>query len=208
LKANSQNLRGRVAREAANLLYSGVEKEYKQAKLKAAKTLRCKFLPTNLEIAVELDRIAEENEGSARKERLIHLRKEALKLMNLLRAHNPILIGSVWRGTTHRESDIDITTYHNEPSDILQMLEQNGFKIVQTERMNVTKKGQKKTSFHVHLETPAKENIEIVVRNPEQFSREEKCEIYGDKIVGLTLRELERLLVENPAKRFLPFEDT
>ena len=208
MNANSLNLRGKVAREAASLLYSGVEKEYKQAKLKAAKILQCKFLPTNLEIAVELDKIAEENEGSARKERLIHFRKEALKLMSILRACNPILIGSVWRGTAHRESDIDITAYHNEPSGILQILEQNSFKIAHTERMNVTKKGQKKTSFHIYLETPTKENIEIIVRNPEQFSREEKCEIYGDKVVGLTLRELEKLLRENPTKRFLPFEDT
>jgi len=208
LKADSLNLREKIAREAASLLYFGVEKEYKQAKLKAAKIFRCKFLPTNLEIAVKLDKIAEENEGSARKERLIRLRKEALKLMSILKAYSPILIGSVWRGTTHRESDIDITVYHDETSDILRTLEQNNFKIAQTGWVSVIKKGQRKTSFHIHLETSTEENVEIIVRNLEQFSREEKCEIYGDKIVGLTLKELEKLLGENPTKRFLPFEDT
>jgi hypothetical protein len=64
----------RVAREAATLLYFGAEKEYKQAKLKAAKTFGVHFLPTNLEVALELDRIAEEKEGSARKERLVLMR--------------------------------------------------------------------------------------------------------------------------------------
>jgi hypothetical protein len=36
---DSVSSRKRVAREAANLLYYGAEKEYKQAKLKAAKTI-------------------------------------------------------------------------------------------------------------------------------------------------------------------------
>jgi predicted nucleotidyltransferase len=208
LNANSPSLRGKIAREAASLLYSGAEKEYKQAKLKAARTFQCKFLPTNLEIAVELDKIAEENEGPARKKRLIHLRKEALKLMSMLKEYNPILIGSVWRGTAHHESDIDITVHHDETSDILRILERNDLKIAQTKWMSVTKKGQKKTSFHIYLETPSNENIEIIVRNLEQLSREEKCEVYGDKIIGLTLKELGKLLKENPQRRFLPFEDT
>ena len=87
---NPQILRRKVAREAASLLYSGIEKEYKQAKLKAARTLGVKFVPTNLEVAVELDRIAEEREGAERQERLIRMRKEALQLMSILRAYNPI----------------------------------------------------------------------------------------------------------------------
>ena len=64
------DLKCRVAREAATLLYFGAEKEYKQAKEKAAKTLGTHFLPSNLEVALELDKIAEENEGAKRKERL------------------------------------------------------------------------------------------------------------------------------------------
>ena len=74
MNVDSLRLRKRVAREAASLLYFGVEKEYKQAKLKAAKIVKSKFLPANLEVALELDKIAEENEGSARKERLIQMR--------------------------------------------------------------------------------------------------------------------------------------
>ncbi|MDH5460241.1 MAG: hypothetical protein OEW71_04305, partial [Candidatus Bathyarchaeota archaeon] len=79
----SLSLRRKVAREAASLLYFGVEKEYKQAKLKAAKTFGVHFLPTNFEVAIEFDRISEEKEGAARQERLIQMRKEALKLMKI-----------------------------------------------------------------------------------------------------------------------------
>ena len=43
------DLKHRVAREAATLLYFGAEKEYKQAKEKAAQTFGVHFLPFNLE---------------------------------------------------------------------------------------------------------------------------------------------------------------
>jgi len=123
------DLKYRVAREAATLLYFGAEKEYKQAKARAAKTLGTHFLPSNLEVALELDKIAEENEGLKRKERLIQMRKEALKIMELLDAYCPILIGSVWRGTIRQGSDIDIAVYADEPKEIVNILNAQGVKI-------------------------------------------------------------------------------
>ena len=204
MNIDSLKLRKRIAREAASLLYFGAEKEYKQAKLKAAKTVKSKFLPTNLEVALELDKIAEENEGPARKERLIQMRKEALKLMRILEAYKPLLIGSVWRGTICYDSDVDIVAYHDEPEDILKILKQNNLKIMQTERVAVTKKGKRKGSFHVHAELPTKEKAEIkIVQSLEAFMKE-KCEIYGDEITGLSVQKLEKLLKENPAQQFVP----
>lgn len=208
MNAGSKNLRRKVAREAASLIYFGTEKEYKQAKLKAAETLGTHFLPTNLEVAIELDKIAEENEGAARKERLIKMRQEALKTMNILKAYNPVLVGSVWRGTIHRESDVDIIVYHDETADILKVLENNNFNILHTEWVAVTKRGRKKTSLHIYAESPEKMKFEIVIRSQEEADKIEKCEIYGDNITGLRIHELEKLLQENPLKRFVPFKDT
>lgn len=205
MNVNSSSLRRKVAREAAYLLYFGVEKEYKQAKLKAAETVGVKILPTNLQVAVELDKIAEEKEGKARQERLVLMRIKALKLMKILKAHKPLLIGSVWRGTIHQESDIDIVVYHDEPEDILNALKQNNLIITQTEWVAVTKKGEKKCSFHIHVELPTKEKVEIKVISLEETSRKENCEIYGDKVIGLRTKELEILLKENASKRFVPF---
>jgi len=204
LNIGAVSLRGKVAREAASLLYFGVEKEYKQAKLKAAKTFGVHFLPTNLEVATELDKIAEENEGQTRQERLIRMRKEALKLMQILKEYNPLLIGSVWRGVIHHQSDIDIALYHDEAKDVLRSLKRKNIKILQAEWVTVTKKGQKKTSFHIHLESPSKEKAEIIVRSSEEAQHKEKCEIYGDEVIGLNVKELAKLLEENPARRFVP----
>ena len=204
MNVDSLRLRKRIAREAASLLYFGVEKEYKQAKLKAAKIVQFKFLPTNLEVALELDKIAEENEGPARKERLVQMRKEALRLMQFLKAYKPLLIGSVWRGTIRYDSDVDIVVYHDEPEDILKILKQNNLKIMQAEWVAVTKKGKRKGSFHVHAELPTKEKAEIkIVQSLEAFMKE-KCEIYGDEITGLSVQKLEKLLKENQAQRFVP----
>jgi predicted nucleotidyltransferase len=205
LNTNHVDLRCKIAKEAAVLLYFGAEKEYKQAKLKAAKTLGSHFLPTNREVALELDKIAEENEGPARKERLVQMRTDALKAMKILEAYSPLLIGSVWRGTIRRGSDIDIALYHDLPSEIVNLLKANGFDVSKTEWVTVTKKGKTEISFHMYMETSEKQRIEIVVRSSEEASRKRKCEIFGDEIRGLNIRELEKLLKENPARQFVPF---
>jgi len=198
------DLRCKIAKEAATLLYFGAEKEYKQAKIKAAKTLGAHFLPTNLEVALELDKIAEANEEPARKERLIQMRKEAVKLMKTLKEYKPLLIGSVWRGTIRQGSDIDIAVYHDAPDEILNLLEKNEIKISKTEWTTTTKNGKPETSFHIYVETSSKKRAEIVFRSSEEASRKRKCEIFGDELKGLNIQELERLLKENPAQKFIP----
>lgn len=198
------DLKCKIAREAATLLYFGFEKEYKQAKLKAAQTFGIHFLPTNLEVALELDKIAEENEGPARKERLIQMRKEALRTMKIFKIYCPLLIGSVWRGTIRQGSDIDIALYHDAPDEIVNLLKANDFQISKTEWTTVTKRGRTEISFHIHIETLNKQRIEIVVRSSEEASRKRKCEIFGDEIKGLNTQELEKLLKENPAQQFIP----
>jgi predicted nucleotidyltransferase len=204
LDTNSASLREKVAKEAANLIYTGIEKEFKQAKLKASETFGAHFLPTNLEVALEIDRLAEEREGSARQERLVKMRQDALILMHILKEHSPLLIGSVWRGTIHYASDIDIAVCHNEPADVMNTLRRSGVKLVQAERVTVTKKGKRKGSFHIYVELLDKEKAEIKVVQSSEASRKEKCDIYGDQIRGLNIKELERMLRENPLQRFVP----
>ncbi|MEA2090259.1 MAG: nucleotidyltransferase domain-containing protein [Thermoproteota archaeon] len=195
--------RKRVAREAAALLYTSQEKEYKQAKIRAAETCGTRVLPSNLEVAEELDRIAEEREGKARQERLVQMRKEAVQLMKTLESFHPLLVGSVWRGTTHRNSDVDIVTFHSNPEAILRMLKKNGFNVTHTDRCSVTKEGKKKTSFHIYITLPSNNQVEIVVRSREDKGRLGKCEVYGDEVTGLSYQQLRRILKENPTKRFV-----
>ena len=201
---SDSEVRSKIAKEAATLLYFGAAKEYKQAKLKAAKTFGSSFLPSNLEVALELDKIADMLEGPARKERLFRMRKEALKLMKILKEYCPILIGSVWRGNVRQGSDIDIALYNDTTDEIVDALMKNGFKIYKTERTTETKMGNPESSFHIYVETTGKQTAELVVRNAEEAGSKRKCEIFGDEISGLNVKELERLLNENPTEKFLP----
>jgi predicted nucleotidyltransferase len=178
------DLKQKIAKEAATLLYLGIEKEYKQAKVKAAKTFRSRILPSNREIAIELDMISEEREGVGRKKNLVKMRIIALEIMKTLRVFNPLLIGSVWRGTIHHSSDIDILVYHDRPMEILTILKKQGFQILKTKRVTVTKKGKPKKSYHIYLKNLNKQIIEITIRNLDQQSKMKKCEIFGDKITG------------------------
>jgi predicted nucleotidyltransferase len=204
LNPDSSDLRNKIAKEAANLLYLRLEKEYKQAKLKAAHNFGARILPSNLEVALELDKIAEENEGPARNERLVQMRIEALKIMKILKAYGPVLIGSVWRGTIRLGSDVDIALYSDDSDEIVACLKANEIKISKTERMTLAKHGKIETSFHIHAETSNNLNVEISVRNPEEEGRKRQCETFGDEIKGLKIQELEKLLKSNPTRRFIP----
>jgi predicted nucleotidyltransferase len=194
----------RVAREAATLLYFGAEKEYKQAKDKAAQTFGVHFLPSNLEVALELDKIAEENEGPKRKVRLVQMRNEALALMQLLCDFYPVLIGSVWRGTIRQGSDIDIAVYADDPEEIVGVLKAEGVKILKTGWTTVNKLGVTLESFHIYSETSTNYGLEIVVRSPEEARKKRKCEIFGDELKGLNLKELGKILEINPTQQFIP----
>jgi predicted nucleotidyltransferase len=198
------NLRNRVKREAATLLYFGAEKEYKQAKVKAAETFGVHFLPSNVEVALELDKIAEENEGTARRERLIQMRREALKIMKLLSSFYPVLIGSVWRGTIKRESDIDIAVYVDESEEVVNVLKAGGVKVLKAVWTSVNKRGATLESFHIYCETSAKHRLEIVVRDREEAGKKRKCETFGDELKGLNIKELAKVLERNPTQQFIP----
>jgi hypothetical protein len=193
-----------VATEAATLLYFGAEKEYKQAKIRAAQTLGTNFLPSNRDVALELDRISEEQEGEDRSERLVKMRVEALEIMKLLDAHCPVLIGSVWRGTIRLGSDIDIAVYADSPDEIMSLLRTNKIPIQKKLRTTVNKHGRTLESLHIYAQTPTKNGLEIVVRSTEEAGEKRKCEIFGDQIKGLRTKELEKLLKNYPTKKFIP----
>jgi len=199
-----KSLRRRVAREAAVLLYTSQEKEFKQAKKQATETLGIRVLPSNSEVAEELDKIAEEKEGPPRKELLFQMRKEALQIMETLKDFSPKLVGSVWRGTAHQNSDIDILTFSEDPKAVLNQLQKNKYTIGSSEWRSVTKRGKKVSSFHIHFILPSGHEAEVVVRSPEKMGVLERCEIYGDVVTGLSHSQLLRVLKEKPLQKFVP----
>ncbi len=200
----SSFIRHKVAKEAAALLYTQQEKEYKQAKKRAAETLGTRSLPSNKDVASELDKMADMMEGPGRAERLTQMRKDALWIMVILSAFNPKLTGSLWRGTANKNSDIDIEVFTSDHNKILDRLIMSGF-VVQTAQWRLISKGSKlERVFHVYLTLPSRNEVELIVRSPEKKDEPDVCEIYGDTVKGLDIHQLRRVLLTDPLCKFVP----
>jgi len=204
LEKPSSIVRRRIAREAAKLLYTSQEKEYKQAKVRAAEIFGSRTLPSNLEVALELDKLAEDAEGESRKNNLLYLRKTAFQLLRALVKYKPLLVGSVWRGTAHQNSDIDIIVYHLNPKEVLETLHGKGFNVLNMKKRSTVKKGKRKTSFHIYLKLEEGKEAEILVKDVDDLDRQSICEIYGDFVKGLSLLQLREVLEKNPLQKFTP----
>jgi predicted nucleotidyltransferase len=192
--------RNAVAREAARLLYKGIAEEYIIAKAMASVNLGVNANPSNFEVAEELDRLSDELEGDDREKRLEEMRQTARKVMNTLREFQPRLIGSVWRGTARRNSDVDLIVFSSSPREVEDKLQL--YKVL--ERGEVTFKGGVRVyRFKLSCEFP----LEVIVRRPDEY-QPDRCDIYGDLKTGLTLSELERLLQVNPQRKFIPRKRT
>src|ERR1700745_2127312 len=125
-------LRQAIALEAARLMYERLESEYFTAKRKAAKRLcrrgvKPEDLPSNAEIRDQIQVFARLHEGDKRLEHLRNMRLEALRLMRLLRAFPPRLIGSVMTGHVRKGSDIDLHVFSDSAGLITDLLENEGY---------------------------------------------------------------------------------
>ncbi len=200
-----KGLRRSVARDAARRLYYSLAEEYKQAKEAAARSLGVGLLPSNLEVARELDLLASEVEGVGREKLLGDLRREALQVMERLKAFHPKLIGSVWRGTARKGSDIDIEVFCQEPEAVIKEVART-YQITRREQSSKTDAGETKRFLHVYFTLPSEHEVEVVIKDHERWKEKRICEVYGDLIAGLTLPQLRRLLETDPQKRFIPKE--
>lgn len=196
--------RRRVAREAARLLYMGTAEEYKQAKEEAARSFGVDTKPSNYEVAVELDLLAEEAEGEERQQLILRMREAALLVMKALQEFESRLIGSVWRGTARKGSDIDIAVYASRPEAVTGRLKAAGFVVEGVEEVVISKQGRLKRSHHITVRLEDGDEVEVVVRPPEERWEAERCEIYGDLKRGLRFPELEKLMRIDPLRKFVP----
>jgi hypothetical protein len=195
--------RTRAAKEAARLLYYNFVEDYKSAKEVAASSLGVRTFPDNLEVVMELNKLADEIEGTARRELLIDMRKNAFLLMEELASFNSKLVGSVWRGAARKGSDIDIIAYSEKKEAVVDLLLKKHDN-VRTEYISKTSKGKTERYFHIYFTIPQGYDVEIVVRSPEEMYNRNKCDIYGDFIVGLTGHQLGELLNKDATKKFFP----
>ena len=85
------------------------------------------------------------------------------------------------------------------------MLAGQGLEIQKIERVAVNEHGQTYSSTHIYALTTTNHVAEVNVRTIEERGKKRTCDTFGDQIKGLNIQELERVLKENPAARFLHF---
>src|ERR671923_758759 len=189
-------LRQAIALEAARLMYERVESEYYTAKRKAAKRLcrqgvKPEDLPSNAEIREQIQVFARIHEGDKRDQHLRAMRLQALRLMRLLRAFRPRLIGSVMTGHVRKGSDIDLHLFCDSPALVTDLLEQEGLQY-DLERKQVVKHGEARVFTHIHVFD--RFNFELTVYPDDKPHYVFKSSITGKAIERASIRELEDFL--------------
>jgi predicted nucleotidyltransferase len=168
------------------------------------KSLGIETMPSNHEVAIELDLLADELEGKTRAELIIKMRELALGLMRTLSDYRPVLRGSVWRGTTRKGSDIDIDVYSNESIEVEKFLEDSGYKVSGSEENVVVSGRGMSRSTHIQVRLEDEIEGEVIVRPVEEHGLDLRCEVYGDVKKGLSLPELEKLMNTDSLRKFVP----
>jgi hypothetical protein len=114
-----QQMRQRLAVEAARILAEGGHHDYQLAKRKAAAHLGApdtRNLPGNSEIEQALAEYHRLFNAEAQPDRLIELRKSAIEAMNMFQEFQPRLVGVVLSGTAGEHAKVELHLF-SDPSE-------------------------------------------------------------------------------------------
>jgi hypothetical protein len=195
-------IRRQIALLAARLMYERQESEYFTAKRKAARQLgvdsrfRPKDLPSNAEIREQVQGLANLYEGERRQDDLRAMRLDALRMMRLLAAFRPRLIGSVLTGHVRKGSDVDLHVFSDHPSAVTTVLEDQNLPHT-VEHKRVRKHNEERVFTHIHLRD--RFDFELTLYSEKEHGFVFKSSITGRAIERASIPELEQFLrVEYP----------
>jgi hypothetical protein len=194
----NEKLRRQITYEAARMMYVRQESEYYRAKMKAARRIcqgwvKPADLPSNREIRDEIQALARMHEGQNRTTNLREMRIEALRLMKLLVAFRPRLIGSTMTGHIRQGSDIDIHVFSDSIEAVTGVLDLEGF-VYDVERKEVRKHGEERVYTHVHVRDRFPIELTVYAANLAHYVF--KSSITGKAIERASIAELEEFLAE------------
>src|SRR5688572_20505528 len=193
-----ERIRRQVALLAARLMYDRQESEYFTAKRKAARQLGVEHryrpgdLPSNREIRDQIQALANLYEGrDKRTEHILDMRLKALRMMRLLSAFRPRLIGSVLTGHVRQGSDIDLHVFTDHVSSVTSLLEDENLRHA-VEHKRVIKHNEERVFTHVHV--AGRFDFELTVYAEDKVNYAFKSSITGKAIERVSIAELEELM--------------
>jgi predicted nucleotidyltransferase len=198
---SDSRIRREIALRAAQLMYTRDEREYFQAKRKAARLVtgsdHPSDLPSNAEIREHVQLLADMLEGESRQRDLTRMRLVALRFLRLLRRYKPRLIGSVLTGHIRTGSDIDLHVFCDSPAIVEDLIQQEGFETTHQQK-RIVKAGEER--FYHHVRVLAEHEIELTIYPSGKHNFPFRSSITGKPIERASEEELIALLQrENPA---------
>jgi hypothetical protein len=119
------------------------------------------------------------------------MRLEALRMMRILRAFRPRLIGSTLTGHVRRGSDIDLHLFCDSLESVTSALDGEGM-LYAVERKRVRKQGEERTFVHIHIEDHFPFELTLYASDKAHYVF--KSSITGKAIERASIAQLEQLL--------------
>ena len=130
-------LRRMIAAEAARIMVTQAQSNYRIAKQKAAQRLGAgahTVLPSNVEVEAALRAYQEFYGGKQHLEHLQKMRECALRVMRSLEPFHPRLVGPVLDGTADRHSRVSLHVFNDPPDAVAIHLLERGLTFGQEQR--------------------------------------------------------------------------
>ncbi len=127
--SKDQQMRLRLAQEAARIMDEEGIRDFHSAKRKAAAHLNAtdtRNMPSNTEIEQALIEYQRLFKGATQPNRLRQLRQAALEALRFFARFHPRLVGSVLSGTATANSDVNLHLFADVPEDVALFLMQEG----------------------------------------------------------------------------------
>lgn len=182
-------------------MYEEGVREYRDAKRKAARHFGPEkalslgsHLPSNAEIHGELQRLIGFHEEAVLPERLLRLRRGALRLMEMLASFEPRLVGSVLTGAVTEQSDIDLHLFADSHEEVEEFLRSEGMQY-ELEVVTIRHGGEFFDYPHIYLEDDGVV-VECTVYPLEEIHRVPRSSITGRAMERATAKKLRKLIAE------------
>ena len=138
MSRRDQDLRSRLAHEAARLMAEQGIRDYGAAKRKAAERAGIRDerdLPANREIEAALRDYQRLFQSATQPQRLRRLRETAVEAMTFFARFEPRLVGAVLEGTADEHSAVCLHLFEDDPSEVLRFLDEHRIPYDEDERV-------------------------------------------------------------------------
>jgi len=204
LKANraagrDQQMRTRIAQEAARLMSEEGIQDFYAAKRKAAQHLGApdtRNMPRNQEVEAALQEYQRLFRGEQQTGHLRILREAAVQAMRFLAGFKPRLVGSVLSGTAGRHADINLHLFADTPEEVSLFLMDNSIPFHPAQkRLRISREAWQE--FPAYEFMAGEQAVELVVFPSEGRREAPRSPVDGRPMRRARVEEVEALLADS-----------